>query len=264
MKPRALILHAAGINRDIDAAYALELAGAEARVAHVNELRANRRLLAEAALLVIPGGFSYADALGAGKLFALDIASFFKEEVAAFVESGKPVIGICNGFQTLVKAGILPGFETKRKSGEKERWATLAANANGRFECRWVTLRPEKSTCAWTSGLSETFTCPVAHGEGRFVAKTPEYLEELRDLGLIALSYALPDGSPAAGRYPDNPNGSAYDIAGICNPRGNVLGLMPHPEDNVIEDRGANAKRFGKPGAGLEIFKNGVRYAKQF
>jgi phosphoribosylformylglycinamidine synthase len=260
MKPKALILHAAGINRDLDAANALELAGAEARIVHVNELRANRRILTESRILVIPGGFSYADALGAGRLFALDIASFFKDEVSEFVEKGKPVIGICNGFQTLVKAGILPGDKLLPSDGE-ERCVTLTDNLERRFECRWVTLKIEESPSVWTRGLRESIVCPVAHGEGRFVAKDGEHLEALRSKGLVALSYAMPDGSPAAGRYPDNPNGSAADIAGICNPAGNVLGLMPHPEDNVFSGPGARAYRGGAAGGGLRIFVNGVRYA---
>jgi phosphoribosylformylglycinamidine (FGAM) synthase-like amidotransferase family enzyme len=130
MKPKALILHAAGINRDIDAAYALELAGADVRITHVNELRKNRNMLSESRILVIPGGFSYADALGAGRLFALDIASFFREEVREFVEKGRPVIGICNGFQTLVKAGILPGIDVYPGTEEGARYATPSAVSN--------------------------------------------------------------------------------------------------------------------------------------
>ncbi len=264
MKPTALILHAAGINRDVDVAYALELAGAEATIVHVNHLRKNPRLIRKASMLVVPGGFSYADALGAGQLFALDIAAFFKDEVSAFVDSGKPVLGICNGFQTLVKAGILPGrLPGESAAGTESRNVTLTDNLQGLFECRWVTLAPVEGKCIWTSGLKETFTCPIAHGEGRFVANSEAALAALESAGLVALRYAAADGRPAVGRYPDNPNGSAADIAGICNARGNVLGLMPHPEDNVISGNGARAYRGGKPGGGLELLANGVRYAKE-
>ena len=262
MKPLAIVLHAAGINRDIDAAYALELAGAEVRIIHVNELKSNRGILSESQILVVPGGFSYADALGAGRLFALDIASFFKDEVSEFVAKGKPVIGICNGFQTLVKAGILPGIEIILEDSI-ERYATLTDNENRRFECRWVTMRVEESPCIWTKGLKTQIVCPIAHGEGRFALKDESRLDALLERKLIALSYALPDGSPAVGRYPDNPNGSLADIAGICNPMGNVLGLMPHPEDNVRSGPGERAYRGGKVGGGLDLFANGVRYANQ-
>jgi len=262
MKPKALVLHAAGINRDVDAAYALEMAGADVRITHVNELKANRHILADSAILVVPGGFSYADALGAGRLFALDIASFFKAEVAEFVGKGKPVIGICNGFQTLVKAGILPGLAIPSlKAGE--RYATLTDNLNGRFECRWVTMKAERGPCLWTRDIDEPIVCPIAHGEGRFVTKDRSQLEAIIAANLVALCYARPDGKPADGRYPDNPNGSMADIAGICNQAGNVLGLMPHPEDNIFSGPGSRSYRGGKAGGGLDIFINGVRYAKQ-
>jgi phosphoribosylformylglycinamidine synthase len=257
VKPKALILHAAGTNRDFDALCAMEAAGASARIVHVNELKANRKPFQECSILVVPGGFSYADALGAGKLFALDIASFFRNEIAEFVERGKAVIGICNGFQALVKSGILPG-----EIIPGEGWATLTDNENGLFECRWVTLKPEKSPCVWTQGLQEPISCPVAHGEGRFLTKEPSQMDALRRNNLVALSYAMPDGSPARGSYPENPNGSPFDIAGICNAKGNVLGLMPHPENNIVDWIGPRAG--GPSGTGLSIFVNGVRYAKQF
>ncbi|MCE5257211.1 MAG: phosphoribosylformylglycinamidine synthase I [Spirochaetaceae bacterium] len=263
MKPKALVLHAAGINRDGDVVFALECAGAEAEIVHINELRQNRRYFQESQILVIPGGFSYADALGAGTLFALDIASFFRDETMRFVESGKPVIGICNGFQTLVRAGILPGIEKKPESPTMERYVTLTTNEKGRFECRWVSLKANPGPCIWTEGIDEIISCPVAHGEGRLYGRDRSRLDALSENRLIALSYCRPDGSPANGHYPDNPNGSLLDIAGLCNPKGNVLGLMPHPEDNVVSGAGARAYRTGKAGAGLAIFRNGVRYATQ-
>ncbi len=258
MKPRALILHAAGTNRDADAAYALEAAGAEPRIVHVNALKEERRLFSEASILIVPGGFSYADALGAGRLFALDMASYFREEIGAFVASGKPVLGICNGFQALVKAGILPGWE-----GGGEAYATLAPNAEARFECRWVSLRADpESPCVWTKGLDAMISCPVAHGEGRFLLRDRKGEEEIIARGQAALLYARPSGEKAQGAYPFNPNGSVLDIAGICNPAGNVLGLMPHPENNIRLRGGGRAPAGGSFGSGLELFKRGVAYAR--
>ncbi len=154
MKPKALVLQAHGSNRDFDVIEALTLAGAEPIGIPLNELRMNKTLLSNFQLLVIPGGFSYADALGAGKLLALDLASYFADEISTFVESGKPVIGICNGFQALVNSGILPATSENKD-------ATLTFNAQGHFECRWVTLEPVSQICIWTKGLDELIECPM-------------------------------------------------------------------------------------------------------
>jgi phosphoribosylformylglycinamidine synthase len=268
-KPRALVLHAAGTNRDPDACVALGLAGAEPEIVHVKALRAKERRFEDYDLLVIPGGFSYADALGAGRLFALDLASYFEDEVEAFVAAGKPVIGICNGFQVLVKAGILPG-PGRRSPGAveqgDERRATLARNENGRFECRWVRMAAPSSKCVWTRSLQENggiLACPVAHGEGRFVVDAAGTLDELESAGRIALVYVDGTGRPAGGAYPANPNGSVADIAGICNAAGNVLGLMPHPENNVVYRNRAGAISPLATAACLELWKSGVEYAAE-
>src|SRR6266498_3333368 len=169
MRPKALILQSYGSNRDLDVIEALTIAGADAAGIPLNELRTNKTLLSDFQLLVIPGGFSYADALGAGRLLALDLASYFADEISTFVDSGKPVIGICNGFQALVKSGILPG-ESPSPSGRGVRGegATLTFNAQGHFECRWVTLVPVSQTCIWTKDLDQLIECPIAHGEGNF------------------------------------------------------------------------------------------------
>ena len=226
MKPKALVLQAHGSNRDFDVMDALTLAGADLTGIPLNKLRMNNALFRNFNLLVVPGGFSYADALGAGKLLALDLASYFTDEISAFVESGKPVIGICNGFQALVKSGILP-------FGKNDTEATLTFNQQGHFECRWVDLKPVSKKCIWTKDLSDNITCPIAHGEGNFQTTEHFSLSSFIEQDQIALTYINADGLPANGEYPFNPNGSIMDIAGICNPQGNVLGLMPHPENHI-------------------------------
>jgi phosphoribosylformylglycinamidine synthase len=253
MKPKALILFAQGTNRDGDVAEALRLAGAEPEIVPLSVLRAGRRRFTDYQMLILPGGFSYADALGAGKLLAVDLRSYFSEQVEAFVASGKPVLGICNGFQALTKAGILPGTLSPASSPATQT-ATLTFNACGHFECRWVTLRSISPTCIWTRGLDELIECPVAHGEGNFQSQTPIPASQ------IALVYARPDGALANGGYPANPNGSSQDIAGLCNPAGNVLGLMPHPENHIYPWQHPLWTRRGHRRSGLSLFENGVRY----
>ena len=257
MSVRALILHANGSNRDREAAQALRLAGAEPEIVHLNRLRAGQRNWDDYQLLVVPGGFSYADALGAGKLLALDLNAYFADEVRGFVQSGRPVIGICNGFQALVKAGLLPGAGNRHGQA-----ATLTFNLAGRFECRWVSLLPQSQVCVWTRDLPEAIYCPVAHGEGNFVAAEPHVIDALRSNGQVALVYGGPDGGPAQGAYPYNPNGSAADIAGVCNDAGTVLGLMPHPEDHLFNYQHPRWSRGETAGLGLPLFVNGVMYAR--
>jgi phosphoribosylformylglycinamidine synthase subunit PurQ / glutaminase len=254
MKPKALVLQAHGSNRDFDVIEALTFAGADALGIPLNELRSNKTLLSDFQLLVIPGGFSYADALGAGKLLGLDLTAYFADEISAFVGSCKPVLGICNGFQALVKSGILPG---------NNDGVTLTFNAQGHFECRWVTLQPVSQKCIWTKGLGELIDCPIAHGEGNFQTSERFPLSSFIETDQIALTYIRSDGSPANGEYPTNPNGSILDIAGICNPQGNVLGLMPHPENHIHLHQHPQRTRAKSQRSGLALFKNGVKYAKE-
>ncbi len=261
MKPQALILQAHGTNRDHDAAEALSLAGADAVLVPLNHLRLGKRHFSDFQMLVLAGGFSYADALGAGKLLALDLQTYFADEIQSFVERGRPVIGICNGFQALVKAGILPGHREQRTENSGAA-ATLTFNAGGHFECRWVAMQPVSQTCLWTKDLSETIECPIAHGEGNFQVSDQSLLSTLLSLDQIALTYVCAAGSPANGEYPANPNGSLLDIAGICNPAGNVLGLMPHPENHIHPHQHPQWTRGATRGSGLPLFKSGVKYAE--
>ena len=256
-RPPALVLRAPGTNRDHDVAHALHLAGAEPRIALVDEAAEQPSLLQQARLLVVAGGFSHGDALGAGRLLALDLQERLADGLRAFVAAGRPVLGICNGFQALVRAGILPGAIAGSPPGVPASVA-LGHNERGRFECRWVTLAPQGGRCVWTAPLVEPVQCPVAHGEGRFVAQAST-LAALRDAGQVALVYADAHGAPADGAYPANPNGSSGDVAGICDATGLVLGLMPHPEDHVTPLQHARRSRGEQTGSGLPLFQAGVR-----
>ncbi|MFH1524122.1 MAG: phosphoribosylformylglycinamidine synthase I [Chloroflexota bacterium] len=256
MKPRALVLLAYGTNRDHDVAEALTLAGADPEIVPLNALRVEQQRWSDFQMLVLPGGFSYADALGAGKLLASDMQAYFSDEIRKFVEAGKPVLGICNGFQTLIKSGILPSSNGRGGGGNGK--ATLTFNASGHFECRWVTLKSVSQVCIWTRGLTENIECPIAHGEGNF-----QTVNHTLSSDLIALIYTHIDGTPANGEYPTNPNGSLLDIAGITNPAGNVLGLMPHPENHIHSWQHPQRTRGARRGSGLTLFKNGVKYVEE-
>jgi phosphoribosylformylglycinamidine synthase len=252
-----LILHATGTNRDHDAALACELAGGAPEVVHVNQLLSGERRLADYQMLVVPGGFSYGDDLGAGQLWALDLRERLGQALGSFIAEGRPALGICNGFQTLVKSGLLPGAGW---AGTAERPVTLTYNASGHFECRWVYLAPNpRSPCLFTVGLDQPIFCPVAHGEGRLVARDTATRDTLWSAGLAALTYSAPDGGPAA--YPANPNGSDLAIAGLCNRAGNVLGLMPHPENHIFAWQHPRYQAGESGMVGLRLFQNGVRFA---
>jgi phosphoribosylformylglycinamidine synthase len=231
-RPQAVVLAAPGTNRDHDVSFALELAGADPRIVLLAELLADPSTLDHAQLLVVAGGFSYADALGAGRMWSLELAHGVGDALTGFVAAGKPVIGICNGFQVLTGTGLLPG--------------ALGHNESGHFQCEWVRLEAPTSRSIWTSGLDE-FECPIAHGEGRYVH--PD-LASLEAGGQVALRYSG-----------GNPNGSLDDIAGVCDESGVVLGLMPHPENHVLARQHPRRTRGPQGGMGLQLFERGVRHA---
>ncbi len=250
---RVLILHANGSNRDRDAALACELAGGEPDIVHVNQLLNGDRLLADYHMLIVPGGFSYGDDLGAGTLWALDLRHRLRGDVEKFIQQGRPVLGICNGFQALVKSGLLP-------DNENERIVTLVRNERAQFECRWVYLQPNpNSPSLFTMGLNEPIYCPVAHGEGRIATCDTVARDSLWSNGLAALTYIDEKGEGAG--YPYNPNGSEYNIAGLCNAAGNMLGLMPHPEDHIFPWQHPRYHRGERGMSGLRLFQNGLKYA---
>ncbi|MEM9955127.1 MAG: phosphoribosylformylglycinamidine synthase subunit PurL [Chloroflexota bacterium] len=255
--PRVLILHANGTNRDHDAALACELAGGEPEIVHINQLLAGERNLLDYHMLVVPGGFSYGDDLGAGQLWAQDLRYKLRDDLERFALNGRPVLGICNGFQVLLKSGLLPN--TDFASGE-DRDVTLTYNENGHFECRWVYLKPNiHSTSLFTEGIDDLIYCPVAHGEGRVMTRNPRETQRLWTNGLVSLTYVDSDGNSVG--YPQNPNGSVTGIAAINNYEGNVMGLMPHPEDHIFPWQHPNYHRGITGNFGLVLFENGIKHA---
>lgn len=269
---RALILRAPGINRDRDLAYACRMAGFETDLVHINQLIKKPERLLEYHLLAIPGGFSYGDDLGAGKLLAKNLSIHLQRELQQFVAEERLVLGICNGFQTLVHAGLLPGAWEDSDSAPA---ATLTDNVLAQFECRWVTLIARPGPCIFTRGIERPIEVPIAHGEGRFVLANPAELAQLQASGQAAFVYTMntrqASPSPVASfspdqqvPYPANPNGSLGAIAGVCNKKGNVFGLMPHPE-NFVHAIQHPLRRYGADGDGdgLLIFKNAYKYVQE-
>lgn len=256
-KPRILIISATGSNRDRDAAWACELAGGAPEIAHLNQVLSGDRKLADYRMLILPGGFSQGDDLGAGKLWAVALAHRLGDDLRAFHVAKKPILGICNGFQALVKSGLLPADDGVFP---EKPLATLTRNEHAHFECRWVTLAPNAlSPCIFTKGLAEPIHCPVAHGEGRFVPRDADTFMRIEARGGVALRYT--DDAGAQAGYPHNPNGSAGNIAGITDPTGTILGLMPHPENHLRPEQHPQFHRGVSGRSGLALFQNGLRYA---
>jgi len=254
----AIVLRAAGINCDVETEYALELAGAKAERIHINRLIEDKRLLDRCHILVIPGGFSYGDDVAAGKILANQIVHHLYEPVQKFIEAGKLALGICNGFQVLVKAGILPGDG----SGPHQQQVTITNNDSGKYEDRWVYLAPQTDKCIFIKPGRQLYL-PVAHAEGKLVTKDTSTLEKIKTAGHIALKYV--DERGRQGPYPINPNGSVDSIAGLTDKTGRVLGLMPHPERFVRPTQHPHWFRLenNRDPDGMTVFTNAVNYVRE-
>jgi phosphoribosylformylglycinamidine synthase I len=259
IKPKVLVLKTDGINRDEDMAFAFELAGADATIVHVNDLRSKKEKLSNYQILGIPGGFAYGDDIVSGKILATELVSFLSEELKRFVQrKDTAVIGVCNGFQVLVRTGLVPFGNI----GEMD--ATLINNDSGHFECRWIKLKIENNCKSkfLTSMEDEIIWCPVAHGEGKFFAKET-VLSRIEKGNLVAFRYVNEKGNVTQ-KYPDNPNGALNAIAGVTDETGRVLGLMPHPECFVRVEQHPNWRRGNiKKPQGLPLFINMVKFVEK-
>ena len=249
MQPKALILYGYGINCDNETRYGFELAGAKTEKVHLNQLISGKKKLKNYQILAIPGGFSFGDDISAGKVLATKIKYNLAESIQEFISRGKLIIGICNGFQVLVRLGILSDI-------------TITFNDSGRFEDRWVYLKiNQDSPCIFTKDI-ENLYLPVRHGEGKFISKNKVIKKKLRETNQIVAQYIDNKGNLAG--YLWNPNGSENNIAGVCDKTGRVFGLMPHPEGFLFPQNHPRWTRETiKTGQGLKVFQNGVNYVKK-
>ena len=256
--PRVLILRAPGTNCDHETAFAFERAGGRPELVHINRWLEAPSLPRDFQILCLPGGFSYGDDVAAGRILANQIRHHLGESLAAFKAAGKLILGICNGFQVLIKSGVL--FPDDPQAGPQ---ATLTWNDSGQFEDRWVELASTANECVFLAGIQRMYL-PVAHAEGKFVVRDAQVLNRLRDRGHLPLRYCPRDGAVCedALPFPENPNGSVANVAGACDESGRVLGLMPHPErhvDPLQHPRWTRSMAEGV-GDGLALFQNAVRF----
>jgi len=270
---RVAVLFGFGINCDRETAAVFDMVGGTSERLHVNNLVQGNRSLEEFDILAVPGGFSFGDHLGSGRLLGNRLRFALRDQLQKFVISGKPIIGICNGFQALVKTGLLPGPESASLEPDLIQRASLTLNNTGRYEDRWVTLEfDSESPCIWTKGI-QRIECPVRHGEGRFVMPTDADLDRLSINHQLTVRYVDPLTESGSGLsddllpFPLSPNGSMRNIAGICDPTGLVFGLMPHPEAFYTmwlhpEHTSMNLEDDQWEGSGLQIFRNAVEYVR--
>ena len=255
---KVIVIRTAGTNCNEETAFAFQRLGAHVDQVHINALIAGAAKLSDYHILALPGGFSYGDDIASGRILANELRLKLGEDIKKFIRDGKLIIGICNGFQILAKAGILPGLGWK--VGQE---ATLFYNDSAKFEARWVHLKVE-SRCVWTKSMSGQIYLPVAHGEGKFIPREKKVLDALTSNGQIVLRYCAPDGGKPI--YPDNPNGSTDNIAGICDTTGRVFGLMPHPERHFLFEQHpywTRLQKTGEFGDGAKIFENGINYVRE-
>ncbi|MGI8979612.1 MAG: phosphoribosylformylglycinamidine synthase I [Pirellulaceae bacterium] len=257
--PRVIVLRAPGSNCDQEAAFAFETAGGKAEIAHLNRALENPKILAAAQVLCIPGGFSYGDDMSAGRVFGNQIRHHLAGALQEFKAAGKLILGICNGFQILIKSGVL------LPDRADEPIATLTNNDSGKFECRWIHLAVEGGKCVFLQGIERLYV-PIAHAEGKFVARDQMTLDSLEKNGQLCLRYCeetsafrFPLSAPLP--YPTNPNGAQRNVAGVCDETGRVLGLMPHPERHIDPTQHPRwTREQHERGDGLAVFENAVRY----
>ena len=264
MKPKVLILRTAGTNCDMETDVAFQLAGAATDLVHIQNLISGNSDLSDYQILAIPGGFSYGDDIAAGILLAVEMKHKLRDMLNRFVANNKLIIGICNGFQVLVRTGLLPRINDIGEKTELTQSVTLAMNTSAKFECRWVNLTTQQSPCIFTKGIKPKVYLPIAHAEGRFTAPD-KVLTELESNYQVVFRYSNNEQSPTnETEYPFNPNGSDADIAGICDKTGRIFGLMPHPERFLTKYNHPRWTREDLPeeGDGLAIFKNAVDYVK--
>ena len=269
-KVRAIVTTGYGTNCEMEMAHACRVAGADVvDIVHLSDILYGDVSLDSYHFLNLPGGFLDGDNLGAAQAGANRLRNAIIKEsgerlmdqVLRFVEQGGLILGVCNGFQLMVKAGLLPGFD----KNYEERMVSLTYNDSGRFEDRWITCNfNQESPCVFTKGL-ESMDLPIRHGEGKFVAKNSEILDRLEKENLIVMQYIDKKSGLPTQHYPDNPNGSELAIAGICDPTGRLMGLMPHPEAFHHRTNHPLWTRQDMPeeGAGIAIFRNGIEYLRQ-
>ncbi|NIL99072.1 MAG: phosphoribosylformylglycinamidine synthase I [Planctomycetales bacterium] len=265
--PRVLILRAPGTNCDVETAYAFEQAGGQAQRVHINRVLEQPGILSDYQILCVPGGFSYGDDIAAGRILANQIRHHLADCLGQFRADGKLILGICNGFQVLIKAGVLLDAIPDRPSENPTPPATLTWNDSGKFEDRWVHLKVEGDKSVFLSGIRRMYL-PVAHAEGKFVARDAQQLTTLEQASQLVLRYCDKDAQEKGDQqnnevpYPLNPNGSQKNVAGVCDTTGRVLGLMPHPERHIDPTQHPHWTRGagGPSGDGLTIFLNAVAY----